>query len=172
MRLVHFAYILALVAAMVWCALLFAAPLCADAGGSWTSAGETIYAGFHRICHQLDGRSLHVNGLPLAACARCSAIYLAFLAGMVLYPFFRPLSVACSPSRTTLVLALIPMLIDVGLAFLVISESTLITRLVTGTWFGLMLPFVVLPVYLGAVLEYSASLPPSSLTQMKGKADA
>jgi uncharacterized membrane protein len=153
MRLVHFAYIAALSAAVVWCALLFAAPICVSAGGSWGAAGETIYSGFHRICHQLDARSLHVHGLPLAACSRCSAIYLAFLAGMVVYPILKPLNVAATPSRTTLVLALVPMLIDVALAMLDISESTTVTRIVTGAWFGLMLPFVVLPVYLGAVLE-------------------
>jgi uncharacterized membrane protein len=153
MRLVHFAYIVALSAAIIWCALLFAAPLCVYAGGSWGSTGETIYAGFHRICHQMDARSLHIHGLPLAACSRCSAIYFAFLAGMVVYPLMRPLRVACSPSRTTLALALVPMLIDVVLGMLGVSESTMITRLVTGAWFGLMLPFVVLPVYLGAILE-------------------
>jgi uncharacterized membrane protein len=172
MRPVHFAYILSLTAAILWCALLFAAPWCVHTGGSWTEAGQTIYEGFHRICHQMDDRSMHAFGLPLAACSRCSAIYFAFLVGMVVYPFVKPLRTPCAPSRATLALALAPMLIDVALSAAGILQSGMTSRLITGIWFGLMLPFVVLPVYLGAVLEHSASPSTTVLTNMKGRVDA
>jgi uncharacterized membrane protein len=140
-------------------------------GGSWTPVGETIYMGFHRVCHQLDARSLHLFGLPLAACSRCTAIYFSFLAGMLVYPFLRPLRTPQTPSRLTFMLALAPMLIDVALALLGIHESDQITRLATGTFFGVMLPFVVLPVYLGAVHEFT-SRSTSAHTHMKGTFDA
>jgi len=171
MSKVAFAYALALAGTVVWCALVVAAPYCAHLGGPWAPIGETIYVGFHRICHQLDGRSLHLFALPLAACSRCTAIYFAFLAGTVVYPFLRSLRTPQTPSRLTFILALMPMLIDVGLALSGIHESNQLSRLLTGTWFGAMLPFVVLPVYLGAVHEFSARST-SAHTHMKGTVDA
>jgi len=171
MSKVSFAYALALAGTLVWCALVVAAPYCVHMGGSWVSIGETIYTGFHRICHQLDGRSLHLFGLPFAACSRCTAIYFAFLAGTVVYPFLRPIRTPHTPSRLTFLLALAPMLIDVGLALSGIHESDTLSRLITGTVFGAMLPFVVLPVYLGAVHEFS-SRSSSVHTHMKGTVDA
>lgn len=172
MRDPRIAYALALAGTLMWCVLLLAAPACVHAGGPWNSVGETIYGGFHTICHQLDSRSLHIFGLPLAACSRCTAIYLAFLAGVVAYPFFKPISIPSSPSRRVLGLALLPMLIDVGLSATGLVESNMTSRLITGAWFGFMVPFVVLPVYLGAVLEQRASHSPSALTNTKGSVDA
>ena len=171
MRNVYFAYALALAGTVVWCALVVAAPSCIHAGGAWTPVGETIYAGFHRICHQLNARSLHIFGLPLAACSRCSAIYFAFLAGTLLYPFLRPLKIPHSPSRTTFAIALAPILVDVALAFAGIHESGTISRLLTGSIFGFVLPFVVLPVYLGAALEQSTASSPVH-HHLKGTVDA
>ncbi len=170
MSKVTWAYLLALAGTAVWCALVVAAPGFMHAGGAWTPIGETIYTGFHRICHQIDARSLHLFGFPLAACSRCSAIYFAFLAGTVLYPFVRPLQTPHTPSRLTFLLALAPVLVDVGLAISGVHESGTLSRLITGAFFGVMLPFVVLPVYLGAILEHS---PSSSIhTHLKGSFDA
>jgi uncharacterized membrane protein len=171
MSKVTFAYALALACTIIWCTLVIAAPYCLQLGGSWTPVGETIYTGFHRICHQLDARSLHLFGHPLAACSRCTAIYFAFLAGTVVYPFLRPLRIPQTPSRLTFMLALAPMLIDVVLALSGIHESDQFSRLLTGTFFGAMLPFVVLPVYLGAVHEFSSRSTPVQ-THMKGTIDA
>jgi uncharacterized membrane protein len=165
------AYGAALAGTLLWCGLLAAAPFFAHTGGAWTEWGETIYAGFHRICHQIDGRSLHLWGHPFAACARCSAIYIAFLAGMLVYPFFRPLRTPQTTSRRTLMLALAPMAVDVALAVAGVHDSTTISRLITGAFFGFLLPFVVLPVYLGAVLELLSPTPTLS-HHMKGTADA
>jgi uncharacterized membrane protein len=171
MRPVHYAYILALAATVLWCTMLVAAPYFVQSGGAWTPVGETIYHGFHRICHQIDDRCVHVFGLPMAACSRCSAIYVAFLAGLILYPFLRRLSSPCLPSRTTLALAIAPMIVDVVLAASGIHESGTLSRLITGTFFGVMLPFVVMPVYLGAVLEHSTSSLPAT-NHTKGTVDA
>lgn len=171
MRPVRLAYALALSATLLWCAMLLAAPCCVHAGGALTPVGETIYAVFQPVCHQLDGRSVHLFGLPLAACSRCSAIYFAFLAGLMAYPFIRRLDVPQAPSRLTLALAIVPMLLDVGLALSGVHASGTISRLLTGAFFGVMLPFVVMPVYLGAVLEHStSSLPINNHT--KGTFDA
>jgi len=171
MRPIRLAYALALAGTILWCGMLVAAPACLHAGGAWNGLGETMYAVFHPICHQLDGRSLHLFGLPLAACTRCSAIYCAFLLGLVVYPFVKPLGTPHVPSRTTLILAIAPMLLDVVLAASGIHASDALSRLLTGALLGVMLPFVVMPVYLGAVLEHSR-IPQSHFTHMKGSIDA
>lgn len=171
MNTTRLAYALALIATLIWCALLFAAPWCIHEGGACVPVGETIYEAFHRICHQLDGRSVHVFGGPLAACARCTAIYCGFLAGLIVYPFFRRLDNPGVPSRRTLALAIAPMLLDVVLAVAGIHASNSVSRLLTGAVFGLMLPFVVMPVYLGAFLEHTRTS--STLTiHTKGSIDA
>ena len=171
MRTVRLAYALALTATLFWCFLLVAAPACVHAGGAWAPVGETIYTAFHPICHQIDGRSVHVFGLPLAACSRCSAIYCAFLLGLIAYPFVWRLDTPRAPSRVTLALAIAPMLLDVILTFSGIHASDTVSRLLTGMVFGVMVPFVVMPVYLGAVLEHSRiSLPLT--THTKGTIDA
>jgi uncharacterized membrane protein len=171
MNRVVLAYWAALIGSACWCLLLVAAPICVHAGGSLNIVGETIYTAFHRICHQIDGRSLHLQGLPLAACARCTAIYGGFFVGVLLYPLIRPLRDLRSPSRRTLVLAILPMIVDVALAFAGVHESNTISRLMTGSLFGVLLPFVVLPVYLGAIHELSLQTPKVT-HHMKGTIDA
>ena len=82
---------------------------------------------------------------------RCSAIYFAFLAGVLLYPAFRTLDRPVVPRRRWLVIVAFPMLLDVAAAFLGIHESSLVTRSITGALFGFVLPFYCLPVALDAV---------------------
>ena len=136
--------------------------------GQW---GTSLYTFFHPLCHQLDGRSLHIFGVPLAVCSRCSAIYAGFLAGVIIYPLFRPVREPHPPSRTMLVIALLPMIVDVVMGFAGLHDSSIGTRLVTGAFFGLLIPYVILPVFLGAVHEYSTHQPTPTHLQ-KGSSDA
>ncbi len=41
------------------------------------------------VCHQLPERSLFIFGYQMTVCARCFAIYAAFLAGCILFAFVR-----------------------------------------------------------------------------------
>ena len=163
------AYLLALTGAVLWLGLIVAAPVLMHAGA--TGWGEALYTFFHPICHQIDGRSLQVFGEPLGVCSRCSAIYAGFLVGLLAYPLFRPVQKPHPPSRTMLIVALIPMFVDVVLGLAGLHDVTIGTRLVTGAIFGLLIPFVVLPVFLGAVHEYSTHQPTPSHLQ-KGSTDA
>jgi uncharacterized membrane protein len=43
------------------------------------------YQAFNPFCHQLAGRSFHVNGIQLAVCARCTGVYLGLFLGGVLF---------------------------------------------------------------------------------------
>lgn len=163
-------YAVILAGGMLWCALIVLAPLLAAAGGGAAEWAGVLYDGFHRVCHQVDNRSLHLFGEPLAVCSRCTAIYGAFLLGTIAYPFVRRLHQPRQPSRMLLCAALAPMVIDVLLGLSGLHESGSSTRLVTGSIFGLLIPFVVLPVVFGAVVT-ETPLSPDTHTQSKGTLD-
>ena len=164
------AYLVFLAGAFTWCVLILVAPLLIHAGGSVAAWGNVLYEGFHRVCHQYDARTLHIAGEPLGVCSRCSGIYFAFLAGTLCYPLVRDLRRPVVPSRGLLIVALIPMLIDAGLGFAGLHEISTTTRLITGSVFGAVIPFVILPVALGAVIERTSPSPP--FHQSKGTVDA
>lgn len=136
----RFTYTLILVAACLWCAAILLAPLLAAKAAS-VSGG--IYAFFHLICHQYDVRSLHISGHPLAVCSRCSAIYFAFLAGVIVYPFFR--TRMTGTTRRLLMVAALPMVLDVAGGMIGISQPSNILRVVTGAVFGLVSALIILP---------------------------
>jgi uncharacterized membrane protein len=171
MNRVRGVYLIILIGALLWCGLIIAAPLLLHAGGGALFWADALYEGFHRVCHQLDNRSLHLYGEPFPVCMRCSAVYFAFLAGTLLYPLIHSVREPRSPSRLVLILAVIPMLLDVVLGIAGISDVTAYSRLLTGTFFGFLIPFVVLPVALGAVHERSLQ-PTTAVHQQKGSADA
>jgi uncharacterized membrane protein len=156
--------------ALLWCGLIVAAPLLTAAGGTGAVVGKLIYDLFHPVCHQFDGRSLHIAGERLAVCSRCSAIYAGFLLGLLAYPAFRPVGRPHMPSRTVLLIAVTPMLLDVGLDIIGVHETGLATRLVTGGIFGLLAPYVVMPVVFGALDERQTHQPPNQ--PQKGSTDA
>ena len=144
-------YVAILGGTALWCGLIVLAPLLEAAGEQWSGPAGALYTFFHRICHQLEGRSLHLAGQPLAVCARCSAIYFAFFAGTLLYPLLYPLRTTGQPPRAVLVLAGLPMLLDVLAGLTGFHEATIATRVATGSVAGLILPFFLLPAAIGAV---------------------
>ncbi len=138
-------YLLFLGGAVLWCAAIVAAPALVAAGGAWLPMGKFLYQLFHPICHQLDNRSLHCFGGPMAACSRCSAIYFAFLGGTLLYPLVRSLRNNTLPPRALLFAGLLPLMIDGIAGGGMLYHATMVTRLVTGAVAGAVLPFFVLP---------------------------
>jgi uncharacterized membrane protein len=132
-----------LAAAVLWCSAFLAAPWLVGQGGAAAPVGHTLYRAFHPVCHQLDDRSFHIFGGAMAVCARCASIYLGFFAGALLFPIVPALQ-RVSP-KILLVVALVPMLLDVGLGGLGLHAVTNITRSLTGAFFGMLIPMVVLP---------------------------
>jgi uncharacterized membrane protein len=163
-------YAIVVAGAFLWCGLIVAAPLLTAGGGSGSAIGGYIYGFFHPVCHQFDGRSLHIAGERLAVCSRCSAIYAGFLLGLLMYPAFRPVGKPHVPSRTVLLIAVTPMLLDVALDIIGLHETTMVTRLITGGIFGVLVPYVVMPVVLGIIHERQTHQPPTQL--QKGSTDA
>jgi len=168
MNLSRVTYLGAVVSVSIWCAAFLAAPLFVEWSGAWLPVSELLYKFFHPICHQLEGRSFTLFGEPFAVCARCSSIYIGFLAGTLAFPFLRR-QIRMS-SRTLLVMAGLPMLLDVVGGMFGVHEVTILTRSITGAFFGLTLPFIVLPVLMDAVLEIAVS--PSHVQPQKGSPHA
>lgn len=139
------AFVLLLTAAALWCALIAAAPVFSAPPGGF------LYRFFSPVCHQDDARSLHIFGLQLAVCARCTAIYFGFLAGVILSSF---LAVGRRyPPKVLWIVAAGPMLLDVASGMLGIHDSSLVTRLVTGGLFGTVSALILTPILLEAIGE-------------------
>lgn len=103
-------YGLALAACLVWLAGVVAAPWLAHRG-----EGTLLYALYHSVCHQMDWRSFHLWGEPLAVCHRCFGLYLGFTLGLAVWPALgRPAAWLLARPRRVL-LFFVPMLVDVVL---------------------------------------------------------
>lgn len=129
--------------ALIWVALIVAAPI-AEAF-SWTGVSQLIYRFFGHLCHQMEWRSFHLESHPLAVCARCFGFYGGFLLGIIIHPLIRSLSDTRPLSRIWLFLALIPMAIDWSLTFFGIWENTHYSRLLTGGIAGATCAFFIIP---------------------------
>ena len=134
-------YRVVFLSALIWCLFILSAPVALHLEA--TSFAHTVYGSYSRICHQLDSHSLHLFGAKLAVCARCTAIYFGFFAGVLLYPLYSRKRRSQSVNRLLLLTSL-PLLIDVFLNVLGINESTLFTRIFTGAIFGLSTPLMIL----------------------------
>jgi uncharacterized membrane protein len=161
-----------LVGALTWCIALSAAPLSAAAAGNWSGAARTIYGFFHLICHQIPERSFSLFGWPLAVCSRCFSIYIAFLLGTILYPFLRPIDYPFLPPRGLLLAVALPLAVDgLSLGFL-FYDVNIVSRMVTGSLFGIVLSFYIIPAVQQGVRELLAQPQALSIHQQKGLSDA
>ena len=138
---------------VAWCTAIVIPPMLLAAGGVWEVVGLGLYRLFHPICHQLDSRSFHLLGEPFAVCIRCSAIYLGFLAGVLVYPRISTVASQVYTRRAILLWSLLPMVVDVLLDELNVHSSNPTTRLVTGLLFGVIIPLYVIPSAQEAVQE-------------------
>ncbi len=157
----------------IWCGAILLAPVLASSGAPWSGVAEGIYHFFHRICHQLEPRCVHIAGHPMAVCARCAAIYGAFFLGTLLYPLIRSLNAVDLPPRLLLLAGIVPMTVDVACGVLGLHPASLMSRLVTGSLAGFVLPWYILPAGIGAVRQLAGALPhPIFLSYPKGPSDA
>lgn len=153
-----------LIGALLWCGGIIGAPLLMNGGNSSAIAGKLLYQLYRPICHQIPERSFFLEGFPLGVCERCSAIYFAFLCGTILYPLFRSLRNMHLPRRWLLIVAVIPMLIDATWFGPLLYNVTAGTRVLTGGFFGLVLPFFILPIAIESTTVHAH--------QQKGFSDA
>jgi uncharacterized membrane protein len=155
MKITSLTYIILLIAVLCWCSMILLAPLAAHYG--YVQVADLLYTMFGRGCHQLDSHSFHLYGEKLGVCARCSAIYFGFLLGIVLYPLFRSLSDAALPHRHWLLVAVIPICVDAICTISGIHAATSVTRLFTGSIFGFIVAFIIVPGLQLAVTSFISS---------------
>jgi uncharacterized membrane protein len=125
----------------------------------WTVLGKTRLVGY-AICHQIPGRSFHIDGHQLPLCARCTGIYLGALIGFTwMIAWGRRRAVGMPPVPITIVFVgfIVALGIDginsyltffPGMPHLYEPQNWL--RLTTGTLEGLALSAFIFP-----VLNYS-----------------
>jgi uncharacterized membrane protein len=127
----------------LWLGAVLAAPVFVSSGRVF--AGTTIYAAFAAVCHQRAERSFHIDGLPLAVCARCAGIYAGFALGLALYPLMRRIDDERMPQLKWLLLAAAPMVVDFSLGLIGLVENTHLSRALTGALGGSIAVFYVVP---------------------------
>lgn len=101
------------------------------------------------ICHQLPSRTLHIKGTPLPLCARDTGIYTGFFISLV-YIYLNKRNKADLPpnikNTVFLCFLMLFMIIDGGTSYMGIRETSNVLRYFSGAFFGLALPFFLVPV--------------------------
>ncbi len=100
---------------------------------------------FAPVCHQIAERSFRIMNYPLAVCARCSGIYLGFLFGTVLFPFFKKLKSGPLPPRWILGISVVPMILEVFLSQLGFIPTSRFLMGFSGFVPGTVMAFFVIP---------------------------
>ena len=100
------------------------------------------------ICHQLDERSLHVSGTALSVCARDTGIYIGIFSTLLYLHIFKRKEKMTIPKVKVsflLLLLMVPMILDGLGSYTHLFHSNNLRRLLTGTGFGLVLPYFLYP---------------------------
>jgi uncharacterized membrane protein len=134
----------------IWCGGILLAPALKS---SQPLVSSFLYSFYGPICHQIDSHSFHLFGAKLGVCVRCSSIYFSFLLTLLVYPLARDLSSLSIPKRHWILLAMVPMVVDVLLGFTGIRPSTELTRAVSGALFGAILPLYLVPPLLEGIRQ-------------------
>ena len=113
-------------------AILGASTLCAWAIAHGASMRWRLL--FRALCHGIPNRCLELWNVPMPICARCAAIYVGLIAGIVLFLFFPRLQELTA--RRILAFAALPMFIDGITQLATLRESTNPLRIETGLLAG------------------------------------
>ena len=72
-------------AAVVWVAALFVAPIAGNSTPLMRRSAAVCYAAGSLICHQRTERSFHIAAVQLPVCARCTGLYTGAAIGAILW---------------------------------------------------------------------------------------
>lgn len=147
----HLLYSIFLIIIFIWCSLIIAAPWLASKEHVLSSG--LMYFFFSRICHQIPERSFFIFGKQLAVCSRCAGLYSGFLFGAILYPILFKLNRIWMPPRKLIILAAIPIAIDMFIRIFCIAENTFTSRLTTGFILGTTMALFVAPGILSLAIK-------------------
>ena len=99
-----------LIGCAAWLALVAAPPLLVAADSGFAALPHWL---LHTVCHQQPERSFHWLGVPLAACHRCTGLYMGFALGVVLWPHLRGAAAWLRGNPRWVALFFVPLLVDV-----------------------------------------------------------
>jgi uncharacterized membrane protein len=100
--------------------------------GKMNPFAATVYFLGDIFCAEISSHSFFLNGNQLPYCARCMAIIVGLLTGMLIALYFCPRF-----NLTFLGLGILPMVIDGGLEIVSSYQSTNLIRVITGLLAGL-----------------------------------
>jgi uncharacterized membrane protein len=129
--------ILAAVITFISSTILLASTLCSWAIAHGASMRWRLL--FRALCHGIPKRCLELWGVPMPICARCAAIYLGLMVGVLAFLLLPRLTEATA--RWCLAIAALPMLIDGLTQLAMLRESTTALRLETGLAAGMAFTF-------------------------------
>ncbi len=127
----------------IWILLIGLAPYLKSLGSGWN---RLVYAAFAPTCHQIESRCLTMFGYPMAVCARCLGIYIGFLSGALLFPWWNRRQTNPSlPQIRTFITLTIPIGTDTVGNLLTLWSTPALIRLGLGWVWGMILPFYFIP---------------------------
>ena len=133
---------------VAWLALVVAPPLLVAADSGYAALPHWL---LHAVCHQIPERSFHWHGVPLAACHRCTGLYLGFALGVALWPHVRGAAAWLSAHPRWVAAFFVPLLVDVLLG------NTPLSRFATGMVAAF--PVALLPLLAAGELRRGADPP-------------
>lgn len=86
--------------------------------------------GAHMGCHQRPDRSFFYHSYQFPVCARCTGCFVGYLLTLIIWPLYK-INIGTS------ICLCLPMLLDWGIQYVGIRESTQLSRLCTGILGGL-----------------------------------
>jgi uncharacterized membrane protein len=146
------AWAIGLAVVLAWVLLIVIAPLAKLTGFSGLSS--SLYHFFSFACHQISGRSFHIDGEQFAVCSRCFGVYFGLFTGFAIYPLWRDITDVEPLPRFWLFLSLIPITVDWSLTMFAIWENTHYSRFITGLVLGFACATFIIP----AIVEVARRL--------------
>ncbi len=125
--------------------MIFSTPILLDHGKIYSFIAGLIKLFFTPLCHQIPERSFYLFGHPLPVCSRCTGIYMGFFIGSVLFPFIKIKINDVYPPKNILLIAVMPMGLDVLLNWINILDTGLLIHFITGFIFSIIFSFYAIP---------------------------
>ena len=110
-----------------------------------TGPSAAVFNAYRLFCAQTPSHSFFIFGYQTCLCSRCLAIYSSLLIGGLLFTMFRQRRTIPTINWKFWALGMVPMALDGGTQLFGWHESNLFLRLLTGTIFGVMTAWYLLP---------------------------
>jgi uncharacterized membrane protein len=138
-------YLIFLFISIIWTFSVYLIPLFESLGGIFEKLADYGYLFFSSTCHQYNDRSFFIFDSKMAVCSRCTSVYTGFLLGVILYPFIKGYENKKLPSIWILLLFALLIMLDAVLDIFGILKNTFISRSISGSLIGILLPFYLIP---------------------------